>query len=160
MMFSVSHTCLEVSRGRKRHGLPCTHQIVSNITPFPPSHARIYILRLHLLCDRAQCRFAALTVYLGLPFPFAGFISMRILIIVFPIPLIPPKLTGIYFRREKVCFETIFKLYYACIFLVLQISFVHGLVITGGFQHKIRDFHVFGSLRYIQVPPTRNILKY
>lgn len=65
-----------------------------------------------------------------------------------------------YFRREKARFETIFKLHSTCIFPLLQISLVNGLVITGGFQHKIGDFHVFGSLRYIQVPPTRNILKY
>lgn len=85
---------------------------------------------------------------------------MCIVIIVFPIPLIPPELISTYFRREKICFEAIFKLYNACIFPLLQINLVNGLVVTGGFQHKIRDFPLFGSLRYSQVPPTRNILKY
>lgn len=85
---------------------------------------------------------------------------MCIPIVMLPVPLIPPKLTGIYYMRAKNFFKTIFKLCRTWIFPVLQISLVNGLVITRGFQHKIRDFHVFGSLKCIQVPPVRNILKY
>lgn len=105
-------------------------------------------------------RFATLPIGLYLLFSFPGFIWMCILIVMLPIPLIPPQLTGIYYRRARVCFKTILELYSTWIFPVLQISLVNGLVITRGFQHKIRDFHVFGSLRYAQVPPTINRLKY
>lgn len=160
VMFSVSHTRLAALRGRRRCGLLRIHQIVSHITPFPPSHAHIHVLHFRLLCDRTQGRFAALTVRLCLPLPFAGFIRMSILIVIVPIPLIPPKLTGLYSRREKLCFKPIVKLYSTQIFPVLQTSLVNGLITTGGFKLKIKRYsRLSGSLRYIPVPPTRNILK-
>lgn len=160
MMFSVSHTRLAVLRGRRRRGPLRIHRIVSHITPFPPSHAHIHILHFHLLCHRTQGRFAALTVRLCLPFPFAGFIRMSVLIVTIPIPLIPPQLAGSYFRREKLCFKSIVQLYKRQIFPVLQTSLVNGLITTGGFKFKIKRYSCLsGSLRYSQVPPTRNILK-
>lgn len=62
---------------------------------------------------------------------------MCILVVIFPIPLITPKLTRVYFKIENICFETNFRLYGMWIFPVLQTSLVNGLAITGGFQHKI-----------------------
>lgn len=144
VMFSISHTRLAVLNGRRRHSLSRITQIVSNVTPFPSSHMHTHVLHFPLLWyDLMQiCHINKIFVP---TFPFCKAYLDGHSTVIFPIPLIAPKFTHIYFKRENICFETNFKLYGMWIFPILQISLVNGLAITGGFQHKIWDIFLMGG---------------